>query len=98
PAAARDALATAIVENDRGALAAIARAWNTAFSVDQLARDSSLWVTNGPYVISDIAEGESVTLRANSNYRGARQPTYETVIVRTVSEPGTEAAELANGA
>src|SRR5690606_25173244 len=70
PLDAKAAVVAAINDNDRGALATLSRAWNTGFTVDQLARDASLRVTNGPYVISDIVEGESVTLRANTAYRG----------------------------
>lgn len=94
---ARDALVAAILDNDRGALAPIARTWNTGFTMEELARDASLRVSNGPYVINDITAGETVTLRANSEYRGAHQPAYETVTVATMSEPGDETTQLANG-
>lgn len=94
---ARDALVAAILGRDRGALAPIARTWNRAFTVDELERDESLRVSNGPYVIADVVSGESVTLRANPQYRGAHQPRYETVIVETVGEPGEELDRLAAG-
>lgn len=97
PLDAKAAVVAAINDNDRGALATLSRAWNTGFTVDQLARDASLRVTNGPYVISDIVEGESVTLRANTAYRGDRKPTYETVVVSTVSAPGAEPGLIMGG-
>lgn len=95
---ARDALVAAILHSDSGALAPISRTWNTGFTIEALAQDAALRASNGPYTIDHVVEGETVTLRANSNYRGAHQPRYETVTITTVSEPGTEAAELANGA
>lgn len=97
PRDAKDALVDAILSNDRGALAPLARTWNTGFSIEELARDSALRVTNGPYVIDNITEGESLTLKANHNYRGTHQPSYETVIISTVGEPGTEVGELVGG-
>lgn len=97
PLEAKAAVVTAIADNDRGALATLARAWNTAFTIDQLARDASLRVSNGPYVISDIVEGETVTLSANTNYRGSKKPHYETVVVSIVSDPRGEVAALQAG-
>lgn len=93
---ARDALVDAILSNERGALAPIARTWNTGFTVDDLERDESLRVSNGPYVIADLVGGESVTLRANPHYRGTHQPRYETVIVETVGEASEVLDLLAN--
>src|SRR5690606_21476073 len=95
---ARDALIDAILSGDDGALAPLARTWNTGFTIDELTRDAGLLVTNGPYIIADTVSGESVTLRANGNYRGAHKPTYETVIISTVSEAGDEVRQLASGA
>lgn len=98
PHEAKAAVVAAITDNDRGALATLARAWNTGFTIDQLARDVSLRVTNGPYLIGDIVEGESVTLRANTEYRGDKKPSIETVTVSIVADPLGEVAELASGA
>lgn len=97
PLEAKAAVVNAVADNDRGALATLARAWNTAFTVDQLARDASLRVSNGPYVISDIVEGETVTLSANANYRGSKKPRYETVVVLIVTDPLGEVAALEAG-
>ncbi|MBX3094772.1 MAG: ABC transporter family substrate-binding protein [Cryobacterium sp.] len=97
PVEAKAAVVAAIADGDRGALATLARAWNTAFTIDQLARDASLRVSNGPYVISDIVEGETVTLTANANYRGSKKPRYETVVVSIVADQVGEIAALEAG-
>ncbi|HRP99446.1 MAG TPA: ABC transporter substrate-binding protein [Terrimesophilobacter sp.] len=97
PHDAREALIDAILTEDRGALAPLARTWNTGFTIEEIAADATLRVTNGPYVIDDITVGETVTLTANKNYRGSHQPHYETVIVSTLSEPGADLVQLADG-
>lgn len=64
-------------------LSAIAQAWNSAFVVGGEAD----WVTSGPYSVEQVVPNESVTLIANPLYTGDRRPRYETVVVRTITDP-----------
>ena len=85
--AAKDAVVAAITDHDNTALAAISRTWNSDFNFDRMPTDDALLVGSGPYTVTAIEPGESVTLTANAAYRGIRKPTVETVVIRTISDP-----------
>jgi peptide/nickel transport system substrate-binding protein len=83
--AAKHAVTTAITTADTAALAALAQAWNSSYVVG--AQTSVPIVSAGPYVVDAVVPGESVTLRANPLYSGHRRPHFETVVVRTITDP-----------
>lgn len=87
PAAAKAALVAAIVARDAEQLPALSRFWNSAFNFTELPDDASLLTASGPYVVSDLVANESVTLTANPEYRGDRQPTFETITLRVSPDP-----------
>lgn len=96
-AAAKEAFITAVTERDEGTLGALARTWNDAWNLDETAGDQTpddgtLLLSAGPYAITAIDE-TGVTLGANTEYRGSRRPTIETIRVRFVPDP-LEAARL----
>ena len=74
-------------------LTAIAQAWNSAFTPE----GEAPLVGSGPYSIDTVVPNESVTLVANPLYTGDRQPRYETVVVRTITDPLAAVAALAAG-
>lgn len=96
-AAAKDAVVAAIVSGDETDLAAVSRVWNSAFNLEELPDDAALLVGSGPYSITDIEPQESVTLTANPQYRGRNQPSVETIIVRTITDPLAAVAALDDG-
>lgn len=93
---AKDALVADILAAEPEALAPLARAWNDAWNVgeegDRTPDDETLLLSSGPYAVTAIDE-TGVTLEANPQYRGARQPTYATIRVRYVPDP-LEAVDL----
>jgi len=97
---AKDAVVAAVVEGDRAALGPLSRLWNTGFDVADTAIDgtSSLLVSNGPYLISDIVPEQSVTLSQNPNYVGAHRPELETVTFRFFTDPLAVIQSLNTGA
>lgn len=74
-------------------LAAIAQAWNSAFT----AEGEGPFVGSGPYSIEKVVPNESVTLVANPLYTGDRRPSFETVVVRTITDPLAAVKALADG-
>ena len=90
---AKQWLITAIQSNDQTALAAVAQVWNQGFS----AEGELPFVGSGPYTISEVVPNESVTLTANPLYSGTRLPHYETVVVRTITDPLAAVAALRDG-
>ena len=74
-------------------LSALAQAWNSAFAVGGEVQ----WVTSGPYTIDTVVPNESVTLSVNPLYTGDRRPRFETVVVRTITDPFEAVKALAAG-
>jgi peptide/nickel transport system substrate-binding protein len=98
---AKDDLVAAILEGDAGDLGALARTWNDAYNIDEIAgdrtpQDATLLLSAGPYAVTAI-DAEGVTLDANPQYRGDRRPTIETIRVRFAPDPLDAARLLAAG-
>lgn len=98
PLDAKDAVVEAIQNQDQERLAELSRAWNNAFNFTSTPDDESLLVSNGPYVVSDIVEGERVELEPNPEYTGDRRPVIENVIVETIADPLASVQALGAGA
>jgi len=90
--AAKKELIDAVTENGPE-LGAIAQAWNSAFT----AEGEAPLVGSGPYSIKKVVPNESVTLVANPLYTGDRKPSFETVVVRTITDPLEAVTALADG-
>lgn len=94
---ARDALVTAIQERDTAKLSAISSFWNSGFNFDSLPSDPSLLVSTGPYTITGLTKGKQLTLTANPNYHGDRNPVIETVVVEFIADPLSQVQALKDG-
>lgn len=94
---AKDALITAIGAKDTRALSALSNSWNSGFDLDGMPDDESLLVSTGPYTITGFVRDESVTLTANSRYRGAHSPVFETVQVRFLADARDQVSALTDG-
>ncbi|EPR75713.1 Oligopeptide ABC transporter, periplasmic oligopeptide-binding protein OppA [Leifsonia rubra CMS 76R] len=95
---AKERVYAAITQDDKTSLAAIARTWNTVFNFQSMPANTALVVSNGPYVVSAFIPNQYVTLRANENYDGDRQPTFQEITVRFMSDPLAQAQALLVGA
>jgi peptide/nickel transport system substrate-binding protein len=84
---AKAALVAAIAGRDTGELADVSRFWNTAYNFTETPDDPGLLVSSGPYLVSAIVDNESVTLTANPEYSGDREPSYETIVLRVSPDP-----------
>lgn len=74
-------------------LTSLAQLWNSAFT----AGGELPLVGSGPYSIEKVVPNESVTLTVNPLYTGDRKPRYETVVVRTITDPLEAVKALAAG-
>ena len=96
--AAKEALITAIQDGDTAALKPIADFWNSGFDFTDLPDDPALYLSNGPYVISELSADDAyITLTANENYAGELDPKVETVTVRYNEDPMAAVQALQNG-
>lgn len=94
---AKERVFAAITNGDETDLASIARTWNTVFNFQGMPVNEALVVSNGPYVVAGFVANQYVTLRANENYRGDRQPTFQEITIRFMSDPLGQAQALLVG-
>jgi peptide/nickel transport system substrate-binding protein len=79
------------------ALKAVADFYNTGFDSRTLPSDPSLYLSSGPYIVSDVVEGQSVTMVANDKYEGDFGPKLDEITVRTIADPSAMVQALQNG-
>lgn len=98
PQEAKDALIQAIQDGDTEALKPVADFWNSAFDFTDLPDDPSLYLSSGPYVISELSADDAyITMTANENYMGDLEPKVETITVRYNEDPMAQVQALQNG-
>ncbi|WP_242682010.1 ABC transporter family substrate-binding protein [Herbiconiux sp. SYSU D00978] len=97
PEEGKAAVEDAILNNDTEALAAISNAWNTIFNFNEMPEDPALVLSTGPYVITDLVADQYVTLSANENYEGDKQPSIDEITIRFIADPLAAVTALENG-
>lgn len=75
----------------------VADFWNTGFDAQQLPKDPSLFLSNGPYIVRDIQPGQSITLVRNKDYSWGPAPKLEQITVRFVGNASDQVQALATG-
>lgn len=97
PQEAKDAVVDAIMNNDKQALSKLANFWNTGFNFTELPKDESLYLSSGPYKITEWVDGEQVTLEKNDKYTWGPEPKVDTITIRWIEDPMAAAQALENG-
>lgn len=97
PAEGKQAILDAIQENDTTALAAISNSWNTVFNFTETPENEGALVASGPYMITELVADQSITLVANPEYTGDREPSIEEVTIRFIPDPLAAVTALENG-
>lgn len=75
----------------------IADAWNTGFNTTTMPENKALTVGNGPYLVTDVVENQSITLTANENYQGDTKPAIGEVVLRVNGDASSQVQALKNG-
>ncbi len=78
-------------------LKAVSDFWNTGFDTTVLPSDPSLYLSDGPYIVSDIVENQSVTLVPNPKYAGDLKPKLDTIVEKTIPDATAAVQALQNG-
>jgi len=94
---AKDAVVSAIQDNDAAALAPISSFWNSGFNFTEMPDDTSLVTASGPYMITDFVADQYVTLKANPEYKGDNAPNIEEITIRFIPDPLAAVQALQNG-
>jgi len=82
PEEAKGAVIGAFQDNDREALSKLANVWNNDFNYSRLPDDPGLYLSSGPYVISDLAENLYVVLDRNPHYTWGPIPKIDQMVIR----------------
>ncbi|MBU4335587.1 MAG: ABC transporter family substrate-binding protein [Actinobacteria bacterium] len=90
-----DSAATATAPDPK--LQAVADFWNTGYDSTTLPSDAELYVSDGPYIVSNVVENQSVTLVPNPKYTGDLKPKLDSIIMRTIPDSTAAVQALSNG-
>ncbi|NLF03991.1 MAG: ABC transporter family substrate-binding protein [Actinomycetales bacterium] len=96
-AAAKDEVIAAIQAGDKAALAPLADAWRTGFDFTSLPSDAGLYLSSGPYIVTDFVENQYITLTKNAKYTGDKPGKTENITVRYNEDPQALVQALQNG-
>lgn len=96
PAQASQAVMDAFKNNDKAQLKPIADFWNTGFDTDQLPSDPSLYLSTGPYKVTEYAQRASMTFERNENYTWGPKPAFDKVTWAIIGDPTAAVQALTN--
>jgi peptide/nickel transport system substrate-binding protein len=96
PAAAKQALIDAFLNNDPAAIGPIASFWNTGFDANALPDDPGLYLSSGPYIVTAYEEVSQLTLEINPAYDWGPEPNIATIIYQIIGDPAAAVQALAN--
>ncbi|WP_159617933.1 ABC transporter family substrate-binding protein [Arthrobacter zhaoguopingii] len=82
---------------ERPELQAVADFWNTGFDTKSLPTDTSLFLSNGPFIVSDMTPDQSMTLVRNEDYNWGPEPKIDEVTIRYIGEAPAQVQALQNG-
>lgn len=71
--------------------------FNTGFDSKTLPSDPSLYLSDGPYIVSAIDQGKSLTLVPNTKYQGDHTAKLDSIVIRTIADPQAQIQALQNG-
>lgn len=98
PAAANADFIKAVQSDDQATLAKVAKSWSTAFDMSgNLPSDKLTYLSDGPYIISDLKKDQYITLVKNPNYNWGPKPKIDKLTVRFIQDPTAQVQALQNG-
>ncbi|MBD7995275.1 ABC transporter family substrate-binding protein [Arthrobacter sp. Sa2CUA1] len=78
-------------------LKAVSDFWNTGFDTKSLPSDASLYLSNGPFIVSAIDPENSMTLVRNEDYTWGTEPKVDEINVRYIGDSPAQVQALKNG-
>ncbi|GAA4158577.1 ABC transporter family substrate-binding protein [Gryllotalpicola daejeonensis] len=95
---ANKAVIDAIENDDQTTLAAMAKVWATGFEfTGDLPSNKQLYLSDGPYVITDFKKDQYVTLTRNKSYTWGPIPKVNKLTIRFIQDPTAQVQALQNG-
>ncbi|MDP9885734.1 peptide/nickel transport system substrate-binding protein [Sinomonas atrocyanea] len=71
--------------------------YNTGFDTKTLPSDTSLFLSNGPFIVKDIVPDQSMTLVRNKDYNWGPTPNVDSIVVRYIGSSPAQVQALKNG-
>lgn len=71
--------------------------WNAGFDAKTLPGDPAIYLSNGPYIVRDIASGTSVNLVRNKDYVWGPEPYLDDITIQFTGAVPTAVEALRNG-
>ncbi|BCT76917.1 peptide ABC transporter substrate-binding protein [Sinomonas cyclohexanicum] len=71
--------------------------YNTGFDTKTLPGDTSLFLSNGPFIVKDIVPDQSMTLVRNKDYNWGPTPNVDSIVVRYIGSSPAQVQALKNG-
>jgi peptide/nickel transport system substrate-binding protein len=97
PDAANKAVIKAINSNDTAVMSKLAKAWGTAFDFTSTPSNKLLYLSDGPYIISNVTKNASISLVPNKSYNWGPQPKIAKFTFRVIQDPTAQVQALQNG-
>src|SRR5699024_11419554 len=80
------------------ALSALSEFWNEGFQFESsLPEDESLYLSSGPYLLTELREDQYVTLEKNPDYKEDHEVTIDNVTIQYSESPEAHVQALENG-
>ncbi|HET7734827.1 MAG TPA: ABC transporter family substrate-binding protein [Nocardioidaceae bacterium] len=99
PAAAKEALLTAIQNKDSEALGPVSEFWSTGFDKADMPTgdDADIAIGNGPYTLKALEEDEFMTFEKNPDYKGEFEANIDEITIVWNEDPVSQLQQLENG-
>lgn len=78
-------------------LSALAKSWNEDFNFTSLPEDENLYLSSGPYVMTDYVENQYLTLSLREDYSWGPMPKVDEITIRYSEDPLASVTALQNG-
>jgi peptide/nickel transport system substrate-binding protein len=96
PAEAKQAVIEAFQNNDQDAIKKISEVWNTAFDFTALPDDPGLYLSAGPYLLTEYEESSQMVFEANPDYTWGPRPHVATIVYRIIGDPTAAVQAMEN--
>ncbi|MCU1433080.1 MAG: extracellular solute-binding protein family 5 [Actinotalea sp.] len=97
PEEAKAAVIAAFSENKTEDLSKIAKSWNEDFNFTSLPDNELMYLSSGPYVMTEYVENQYLTVTAREDYDWGPTPKVEAITIRYTEDPLASVTALENG-
>ncbi|MBG0740341.1 ABC transporter family substrate-binding protein [Paeniglutamicibacter antarcticus] len=75
----------------------VAQYWNSGFDTKTMPKDTSVFLSNGPYIVTSMVPEQSLTLSRNTDYKWGPAAKLDSITVRFMADVSAQVTALKNG-